>query len=281
MARIRLIRPEFFEHEKLYEAEATSGLPIRLAFAGLWCVADREGRFRWRPKALKLHILPYDHCDFGAILEALERFGFVFRYEVAGETYGAIPTWTKHQKPHPREQESTIPAPEEQPGLCAGHAKVVPAPALGMTKAQPRLCAGTTLGAPKVGTSPSDSDSDSDSDTDTEGAPKFANPNQSEDKLTPELLANAWCFQLRSRRGRIARDKEEDIAIEVGEWIRLGVPPEAILSEINRIDRDRTEQPWEMKKRLLSVHLNGRSNGQIDSSELLSAMRKSLEELNK
>ena len=48
MARIRTIKPEFFRHEALYEAEHETGLPLRVAYAGLWTAADREGRFQWK-----------------------------------------------------------------------------------------------------------------------------------------------------------------------------------------------------------------------------------------
>ena len=34
--RIRTIKPEFFTHEILYEAEIRFKLPLRVAFAGLW-----------------------------------------------------------------------------------------------------------------------------------------------------------------------------------------------------------------------------------------------------
>ena len=60
MARIRTIKPEFFHHHRLYRAELDAKLPLRLAFAGLWCAADREGRFEWEPEQLKAAILPYD-----------------------------------------------------------------------------------------------------------------------------------------------------------------------------------------------------------------------------
>jgi hypothetical protein len=68
MARIRTIKPEFFRHADLYEAEKETGLPLRLAFAGLWTAADREGRFKWRPRELKLDCLPHDEVDFHACL---------------------------------------------------------------------------------------------------------------------------------------------------------------------------------------------------------------------
>ena len=58
MARIRTIKPEFFRHEALFEAEQATGLPLRVAYAGLFTAADREGRFKWSPRSLKLDCLP-------------------------------------------------------------------------------------------------------------------------------------------------------------------------------------------------------------------------------
>jgi len=109
MARIRTIKPEFFRNAKLYRAEVESGLPLRLAFAGLWTAADREGRFVWRPDELKLDALPYDPIDFAKILDALAERGYIIRYEIDGQTYGAIPSWNKHQIVNHREAVSRIP----------------------------------------------------------------------------------------------------------------------------------------------------------------------------
>lgn len=113
MARIRSIKPEFFQHESLYDAERSGGLPLRLAFAGLWTQADRDGRFEWRPRQLKLNILPYDEVDFAEVLDALQKTGFVVRYVVDGKEFGCIPSWLKHQHPNVKEPTSTIPAPSE------------------------------------------------------------------------------------------------------------------------------------------------------------------------
>lgn len=113
MARIRTVKPELFKHEDLFELEQETGLPVRLAFIGLFTCCDRDGRFKWRPRALKLDVLPYDACDFSRVLDALVTRGFVVRYEVNGEEYGVIPTFAKHQIINNRESESELPAPEE------------------------------------------------------------------------------------------------------------------------------------------------------------------------
>jgi hypothetical protein len=112
MARQRLVRPEFFRHADLYDAETASGLPLRLAFAGLWTVADRRGLFIWKPRELKIEVLPHDAVDFAAVLSALESYGFLFRYVVDGKEYGCIPSFERHQSFNKREQpDKRIPAP--------------------------------------------------------------------------------------------------------------------------------------------------------------------------
>lgn len=109
MARIRTVKPELFRHEGLYELEIETGLPIRIAFAGLFTVCDRRGRFVWRPRQLKLDVLPYDEIDFSRVLDALVTRGFVVRYENSGELYGCIPSFERHQVINNRESESELP----------------------------------------------------------------------------------------------------------------------------------------------------------------------------
>jgi hypothetical protein len=111
MARIRTIKPEFFRHLELFQTEIETGLPLRVAYAGLWTVADREGRFRWQPDVLKLDVLPFDNLDFSRVLDALLTRGFIVRYEVCGKSYGLIPTFTEHQIINNRERGSFLPSP--------------------------------------------------------------------------------------------------------------------------------------------------------------------------
>lgn len=111
MARIRTVKPELFKHEELFELEKTSKLPIRISFIGLFTCCDREGRFKWRPRSLKLDVIPYDDCDFSRVLDALMTRGFVVKYEVNGEEFGHIPSFNKHQVINNRESESELPNP--------------------------------------------------------------------------------------------------------------------------------------------------------------------------
>lgn len=113
MARIRTIKPEFFRHADLFDAEEDTGLPLRLAFAGLWTACDRQGRFEWKPRQLKLDCLPYDDVDFSRVLDALATRGFVQKYAADGNAYGWVPSFTRHQIINNREKESVLPPPPQ------------------------------------------------------------------------------------------------------------------------------------------------------------------------
>lgn len=134
MPRQRLIKPEFFKHGELYDAEESTGLPLRIAFAGLWCQADRAGRFAWKPRELKTDILPYDPVDFTDVLDALERHGFIRGYTVDGKRFGVIPSFEKHQSFNVKEYPSRLPSPPDDTSTKTvalppqHHAETVPAP---------------------------------------------------------------------------------------------------------------------------------------------------------
>src|SRR5215469_6468299 len=114
MGRIRTIKPEFFTHEGLFDLEKESGLPCRLAFAGLWTCCDRAGRFKWRPRQLKISILPYDDVDFSRVLDALATRGFLVRYACGTREFGYIPSWKEHQFVNNKEPASLLPEPSPQ-----------------------------------------------------------------------------------------------------------------------------------------------------------------------
>ena len=111
--RIRTIKPEFFLHEALFELEIETQLPVRLAFIGLWCAADREGRFKWEPRKLGIQILPYDSIDFSRVLDALSSRGFILKYASTSGEIGLIPSFPRHQIINNREKLSELPAPPE------------------------------------------------------------------------------------------------------------------------------------------------------------------------
>lgn len=99
MARIRSVKPDFFRHETLQDLEiANPGSYPMMVFAGLWGHCDSKGRFEWRPRQLKLDILPFLPFDMAGTLEILERACMVKRYSVDGKEYGEVPTFEKHQR---------------------------------------------------------------------------------------------------------------------------------------------------------------------------------------
>jgi len=117
IGRIRTIKPEFFKHGDLFDAEVETGLPLRLAFAGIWCLCDREGRFVWKPREMKLDVLPHDDVDFSRVLDALATRGFLVKYASGGKVYGWVPSFTTHQVINNRESKSIIPAFEPELAL--------------------------------------------------------------------------------------------------------------------------------------------------------------------
>lgn len=110
MARIRTVKPELFRHEGLFEAEESSGLPLRVAFIGLFTICDRRGIFRWQPRQLKLDVMPYDSIDFSRVLDALLSRGFVMRYASGNEEYGLIPSFERHQVINNKEKPALHPS---------------------------------------------------------------------------------------------------------------------------------------------------------------------------
>ena len=111
MARIRTVKPSLFRHVDLFALEQESGLPLRLAYIGLWTAADREGRFKWIPRELKLDCLPYDDVDFSRVLDALATRQYLLRYPSNSGEFGFIPTFREHQFVNPREAISKLPEP--------------------------------------------------------------------------------------------------------------------------------------------------------------------------
>ena len=94
MARIRTVKPEFFQHEEI------GALPFaaRLLAIGLMQIADGHGRLRWVPKQIEAHVFPWDDIDLEPLAVGLESVGILVRYEVDGRSFGAFPNFRKHQR---------------------------------------------------------------------------------------------------------------------------------------------------------------------------------------
>jgi hypothetical protein len=133
VARARLLKPGFFANEDLAELPHST----RLLYAGLWTIADREGRLEDRPRRIKAAIYPYDDTDVVAGLDALAAAGFIARYSADGIDCIVIPTFLSHQKPHIREAASELPAPPTAQGAPKAN-QGAPAASLRIAEAAPR-----------------------------------------------------------------------------------------------------------------------------------------------
>lgn len=115
MARIRSIKPEFWEDEEVSSLTRDA----RLLYIATWNCADDEGLLRWTPPYLKSAAFIYDDdlntADVELLMGELVECGFVFPY-VAGKArqkLGWIPSFRAHQKPN-RPQPSKLPPPSLQ-----------------------------------------------------------------------------------------------------------------------------------------------------------------------
>jgi hypothetical protein len=121
--RARNIKPGFFTNEVL----GTLDPIISLLFAGLWCLADKDGRLEDRPLRIKAELFPYrEGLDVNGYLTVLERNAFITRYTVDGSGYIQIENFAKHQSPHHTEKPRGYPAKDQQE--CASQSKPVLTP---------------------------------------------------------------------------------------------------------------------------------------------------------
>lgn len=105
--RIRSLKPGFYKNEQLCELSAWH----RLCFAGLWLVADRDGRLEDRPRRIKAEIFPYDDLDMNSLLWDLMHAGFIVRYSAPNlQPLIWIPSWSSHQFPRSDEAVSRFAA---------------------------------------------------------------------------------------------------------------------------------------------------------------------------
>lgn len=111
MARIRTIKPEMFQDEKL----APLAPVHRLVFLGLIAMADDAGRLLDSVKVIDAFVFPFSDDTSRESLDILARLSRISRYEVAsGQRLIEIVNWSRHQKVD-RPSPYVLPAPTDTP----------------------------------------------------------------------------------------------------------------------------------------------------------------------
>lgn len=101
--RSRNIKPGLFINDELGELSISA----RYLFIGIWCLADREGCFEYKPKKIKALIFPYDDIEIEPLFASLVASAFIQGYKYKDPTdqnpeitFYQIVNFTKHQRPH-------------------------------------------------------------------------------------------------------------------------------------------------------------------------------------
>jgi hypothetical protein len=96
MPRSRMVKPEFWDDEKL----ATISRDARLCFIGLWTYSDDYGVVKGHAGWLKNKIFPYEEikpAEFQKWMKELENLRCILPFEDNNEKYYYIRTFTNHQ----------------------------------------------------------------------------------------------------------------------------------------------------------------------------------------
>jgi len=97
MARNRMIKPDFWDDEKL---STTCSRDARLTFIAMWNHSDDYGVVKGNHTWLKNNIYPYEEIDvqlFAQWLKELENACAIAHFEVAQEKFYYLRNFTKHQ----------------------------------------------------------------------------------------------------------------------------------------------------------------------------------------
>ncbi len=117
MPRIRSVHPGLFTDEAFLDASPLA----RLFLIGLFCEAYDDGVFEWKPRQLKVRLLPLDKADADGLLEELQGLGFLHRYRFRGRDLGALRNFQKWQSPQKPKSSELLP-PELIPFVTVGGA---------------------------------------------------------------------------------------------------------------------------------------------------------------
>ena len=114
MARIRTVKPEFFQHEEM----ASLSPHARLLAIALLQIADRFGRLRWVPMAIHAHAFPYEpKVKIEALASELESIGYLKRWQAIGKSWAWIVAFQSHQVITGTETKNKIRTPEPPENL--------------------------------------------------------------------------------------------------------------------------------------------------------------------
>lgn len=121
MSRIRTIKPDFWEDEKI----ALLSPRARLLYIATWNFADDDGRLRWTPEYIKATVFMYDGLSTAAVrklMDELEKLDLIRAYEggITQQKLGVIPRFSSHQRIN-RPQVSRLPAPPESMNGSVNH----------------------------------------------------------------------------------------------------------------------------------------------------------------
>ena len=97
MARIRCIKPEFWDDQKM----ALLSRDARLVYVGLWSQSDDHGACRANPTFLKNKIFPHEEIpieQFSGWLKELKTLKRIKPFSMNGENYFYLPHFKDHQK---------------------------------------------------------------------------------------------------------------------------------------------------------------------------------------
>jgi hypothetical protein len=99
------LKPGFFKNAELADA----GPHAQLLFAGLWLMADKEGRLKDQPRVIKAEVFPYYDVEINGELTVLVRLGHIHRYVACGIAVIEVVNFKRHQSPHHTEKASELP----------------------------------------------------------------------------------------------------------------------------------------------------------------------------
>lgn len=91
-----MVKPDFFDSGSLAECSHSA----RLAFIGLWVMADDKGHAKLSIRKLKKQIFPFDDLSdsgFVDLLGELEKVGCIKAYEVDGEEFVDVVNFSVYQ----------------------------------------------------------------------------------------------------------------------------------------------------------------------------------------